>query len=268
MHAAAGSVHPSGRCEACRARARRSILRGRGNLADVTYCEQPPWPALAPWVQCTWRRCGDGGPPVRVVPDGCIDIVWTEGAGTQVVGPNTRAFLVALPAHTRVAGVRLHPGAAPALLGVDAAALRDAQVAIDGVWGDDGLRLAEALDAQDDRGRVLLAALAARAARSAVPDPLVRAAVARLGAPQVAVSALAGHLGVSERQLRRRFERAVGYGPKRLGRVLRLARALDAARSGDDLARVAADAGYADQAHFTNDCRSLAGVAPSALLAA
>ncbi|MEA2192590.1 MAG: hypothetical protein QOI73_2711, partial [Solirubrobacteraceae bacterium] len=116
----------------------------------MTYREQAPPPALAPWVQCTWQRSGDGGPPVRVVPDGCIDIVWTEGAGTQLVGPNTRAFLVPLAAGARVAGVRLHPGAAPSLLGIDAAAVRDERVAIDGLWGEDGLRLAEALDAHDD----------------------------------------------------------------------------------------------------------------------
>jgi AraC-like DNA-binding protein len=233
----------------------------------MTYLEQPPPPALAPWVQCTWQRSGGGGPPIRVVPDGCIDIVWIEGAGTQVVGPNTRAFLVPLARGTRVAGVRLHPGAAPSLLGVDAAALRDARVTVDGVWGDDGLRLAEALDAHEDRGRALLSALGARAPAADRPDPLVRAAITRLEQPQVAVAALAAELGVSERQLRRRFGTAVGYGPKRLARVLRLARALVAARAGEELGRVAVDAGYADHAHFTNDCRGLAGVAPSALLA-
>jgi AraC-like DNA-binding protein len=50
--------------------------------------------------------------------------------------------------------------------------------------------------------------------------------------------------------------------------VLRLTRALEAARAGADLGRVAFDAGYADQAHFANDCRALAGVPPSSLLAA
>lgn len=234
----------------------------------TTYREQAPPPGLTTWVQCTWQRIGDGGPPVRVLPDGCIDIVWIEGAGTQIVGPNTRAFLVEIVAGTRVAGVRLHPGAAPPLLGIDAAALRDARVAIDGVWGDDGRRLAEALDERRDRGRVLLTTLAARAPASAAPDPLVRAAVAALADPSIEVAALAYDLGVSERQLRRRFQAAVGYGPKRLARVLRLARALDAARRGEQLGRVAFDAGYADQAHFAHDCRDLAGVAPSLLLAA
>ncbi len=205
---------------------------------------------------------------MRVVPDGCIDIVWTEGVGTVVVGPNTRAFLVALARGTRVAGVRLHPGGAPPLLGVDAAALRDGSVPIEAVWGDAGKRFAERLDELEDRAGVLVSALAARAPASAPPDPLVRAAVARLAGPGLDVGVLARDLALSERQLRRRFESAVGYGPKRLARVLRLMRALAAAHAGEELARVAADAGYADQAHFSHDCRSLAGVAPSALLAA
>ena len=71
---------------------------------------------------------------------------------------------------------------------------------------------------------------------------------------------------MSERQLRRRVSAAVGYGPKRLARVLRLGAALQAARTGRELAEVAIDAGYADQAHFANDCRALAGVPPSWLL--
>jgi AraC-like DNA-binding protein len=232
----------------------------------MTYREHPPPPALAPWVQCAWQRSGDGGSPVRVVPDGCIDVVWTEGAGTQVVGPNTTAFLVPLASGTRVVGVRLHPGAAPALLGVDAAALRDGRRAIDDAWGDEGQRLAEALDEHDDRAHVLLSALAQRAASAAAPDALVRAAIGRLLVPRVTVAALARELGVSERQLRRRFEATVGYGPRRLARVLRLGRALAAAHAGEELGRVAAEAGYADQAHFAHDCRSLAGAAPSVLL--
>ena len=100
----------------------------------------------------------------------------------------------------------------------------------------------------------LVAALRDQARRSVAPDPLVRAAVGRLRDPRTRVEALADELAVSARQLRRRFEAAVGYGPKRLARVLRLERALAAARAGDELAQAAAAAGYADQAHFAHDC--------------
>jgi transcriptional regulator GlxA family with amidase domain len=87
------------------------------------------------------------------------------------------------------------------------------------------------------------------------------------------VAGIADRLSISERQLRRRVATAVGYGPKRLARILRLYRALETAHAArglenGDLARVAFDAGYADQAHFANECRLLAGVPPSAVLSA
>jgi AraC-like DNA-binding protein len=51
-----------------------------------------------------------------------------------------------------------------------------------------------------------------------------------------------------------------GYGPKTLARILRLGAALDLARVGTPFGRVAAETGYADQAHLSREVRSLAGV--------
>ncbi len=99
------------------------------------------------------------------------------------------------------------------------------------------------------------------------PDPLVGAAVAELTHGRRRVADLADALGIGERQLLRRFDRAVGYGPKTLDRVLRLQRllrALDAGR-GDDLAWLALDLGYADQAHMTREAVRLAGRTPGEL---
>ncbi len=234
----------------------------------MSYREHPPHATLAPWLQCTWQRRAEPGPPARVLPDGCIDVVWIEGRGTRVVGPNTTAFLAALPTGTRVVGARLRPGAAPALLGVHAQALRDASVGLAEVWGDEGARLAGALEEHPDPVAVLRAALQARRARAQAPDPLVREAVRRLARPGADVASLAGELYVSERQLRRRVSTAVGYGPKRLARVLRLGRALAAARAGEELAWAAIAAGYTDQAHFAHECRALARVPASELIGA
>ena len=83
----------------------------------------------------------------------------------------------------------------------------------------------------------------------------------------VGVRALAGSVGLSERQLYRRCLDAFGYGPKMLDRVLRLNLALDRARTGLSLAEVAARTGYADQAHFTREVKALTGMPPRTLLA-
>jgi hypothetical protein len=150
----------------------------------MAYREHAPSSALAPWLACAWERRGEGGAPVRVLPDGCIDIVWIEGSGAQIVGANTAAFLVSIPVGARVAGVRMLPGAGAALLGVDAAALRDGRVALADVWADDGRVLQERVQTAADPVAALLAELRARAPRLARPDPLVRAGVARLHDPR------------------------------------------------------------------------------------
>ena len=66
-------------------------------------------------------------------------------------------------------------------------------------------------------------------------------------------------VGLGERQLRRRFASAVGYGPKTFARVIRFRAALGLVRGGAALAEAALAAGYADQAHMTREMRSLAG---------
>jgi AraC-like DNA-binding protein len=233
----------------------------------VSYREFAPPAALAPWLECLWERRADGR-PVRVIPDGCIDVVWLEHADTYVVGANTTAFLSEPQSSSRVVGARLRPGAAPALLGIAGEAVRDARIPLRAFWREQGARLAAALDRDPDPVHGLLGALRERAHAAPTPDPLVTEVVARVRNPRVPITDLGRELAVSERQLRRRVSAAVGYGPRRLARVLRLQRALDAARAGDELARVAAEAGFADQAHFTNDCRELAGIPPSALIAA
>ena len=233
----------------------------------MAFREHAPPAALAPWVDALWDRRFDNLSPCRVLPDGCIDIVWSDTAGASIVGPNTTAFSVSAPPGTRMAGARLRPGAATALLSIAAESVRDVRAPIEELLPSCGARLATALEVEADPVSGLRAALLAHAARAERPDPLVTTAIERLRRPDAAVATVADELGVSERQLRRRVTAAVGYGPKLLARVLRLQSALAAARGGADLARAAYDAGYADQAHFANDCLALAGAPPSSVLA-
>jgi transcriptional regulator GlxA family with amidase domain len=79
---------------------------------------------------------------------------------------------------------------------------------------------------------------------------------------------MAADLGVSERHLYRRCRAAVGYGPATLRRVLRFRRfvsGIDQTAASPDLARLATETGYADQAHLTRESTRLAGLPPAAL---
>ena len=71
-----------------------------------------------------------------------------------------------------------------------------------------------------------------------------------------------------ERSTLRRFEQAVGYGPKMFARVLRFRRFLSLVEDDShSLAWAAAEAGYADQPHLTRECNDLGGLPPAELLA-
>ncbi|SFO91006.1 Helix-turn-helix domain-containing protein [Mesorhizobium sp. NFR06] len=79
---------------------------------------------------------------------------------------------------------------------------------------------------------------------------------------------LAREIGWSRKHLAAKFTDAIGIGPKTLSRIVRFNRALSLSkRQGDDWAGIAADCGYADQAHLVREFRQLAGETPTGLAA-
>ncbi len=212
----------------------------------------------SPLASCTWEQVTAGAWEQRVVPDACVDLIWS-GERLTIAGPDTRARVAALAPGARLVGVRLRPGVAGALLGLPAGELRDAAPDAADVLGRRSAQaLLDELRAGNDPQAILLAAVERRGAAGL--DPLVRAAVAALDRPHARVAVVADELGLSARQLQRRVTDAVGYGPKTLARVLRFRRLQALAPA--PLAERALEAGYADQAHMTAEVTELAGIPP------
>jgi AraC-like DNA-binding protein len=240
-----------------------------------TYRESSPSPPLHALLVCRWERelpPGDPADSTLILPDGCVDVLWRDGKLT-VAGLDRTAWRSPVRGDSAIVGVRLRPGVAGAVFGVPASELLDARVPLEDLLGSQASELSERLDGA--RGReaeyLLLEGIVASAAADSSPDPLVMAATRRLGFPGSRVDELATALGISERQLRRRFHQSVGYGPKTLDRVLRFRRLVSQAQAVSDgevdLARLAADLGYADQAHMARDCVRLTGMPPARLAA-
>jgi AraC-like DNA-binding protein len=230
--------------------------------------ERAPRPALRRHVACVWAVRDDRDDPL--LPDVAVELVWS-GRGLFVRGADTRAHAVdAFPERTFV-GVRFRPGAAAAVLGLHGAELADARVGVSEVWGRVEMERIESrlLECTSPAQAAALLEDAVAARVRGAPDSAVDAVVTVLRHERTPVRELAGGLGLSERQLRRRCTDALGYGPKTLDRIIRFQRfrALAARRRDVGLARLAAVAGYADQAHLTRECRRLSGESPGALLA-
>jgi AraC-like DNA-binding protein len=214
----------------------------------------------SPLISCTWEQFIDAPHEQRIVPDACVDLIWS-GHRLSIAGPDTRARVAALVPGTRIVGVRLRPGVAGAALGLPASELCDEAPDARDVLGRKAIEALQAeLQAGGDPHAILRRAVEVRARRA--PDPLVGAAVAALDRPDARVAEVADALGLSARQLQRRVADAVGYGPKTLARVLRFRRLQALTASDRTLVELALDAGYADQAHMTAEVTRLAGLSP------
>jgi AraC-like DNA-binding protein len=210
-----------------------------------------------------WRRRLAEPAALRVLPDGCVDLIWRDGS-LVVAGPDRQAFVTRSTAGALYLGLRLPPGVGPAVLGVPADRLVGLRVPLGDLWTPArARRAADAVTAVGAAGleNVVMARLAEHE-----PDPVMAAVVRALDASR-GVGEIAALLGLSERQLHRRSVAAFGYGAKTLGRIRRMQRAL-AVPASESGAVAAAQAGYADQAHLARDLRELAGVPFGALRAA
>jgi AraC-like DNA-binding protein len=241
------------------------------------YRERAPDAALREHVRCVWVNDLSESQTewVRVVPDGCADIVWT-GTRLTVAGPDTQAILDRLPRGSVVVGVRFHPGAASPWFGLPLSELVNSRVPLAEVWRSAADRLSDEVNASCSAEGIAAALetfLLSRLGEVGRSDReiafLRRTAGDNFHPVGVRMDRLAAYMGMSERTLRRRCLGAFGYGLKTLNRVLRFQRflSLGAQSFNGSLAEVAARAGYADQAHMSREVRRMSGISPGQLVA-
>jgi AraC-like DNA-binding protein len=248
----------------------------------MRYAEYAPPAALAPVVDCFWFLEGPGtGVPEPIIPDGRLEIVLHYGvrfdrylddgrverqAPSMVVGQMLAPISIGHRGLAGVAGIRLRPAAARAVLRCSAAELTGRFVDLEDVFGPTATLRERLAAAQDDTVRTgLLAAWLGRLVRAS-PARDVDAAVGAITATagRVDLVSVAFAAGISLRQLERRFLADVGVAPKTFARMVRLQAALRQISEGQPLVDVAHACGYYDQPHMARDFSLLAQTSPAA----
>jgi AraC-like DNA-binding protein len=249
-----------------------------GQMSTHSYVERPPVPALANVVRTVWiQRIGAEPYSQRNLPTGGVEVHCPVGSPPRLIGPLTGPSVEVLAPGSTLVGVRFYPGLASPILGRPASELVDLTLDLDEIWGPAAVVLGEAVSeagSPEVALSILQHQLLGRTVAGAEPDPLVAEAARRLTPWRaVDVASLSSQLAISGSQLRRRCLAAVGIGPKTLQRTLRFqgflalvqsSRRRVTPRGGDELAAVAAEAGYADHAHLSRECLRLAGLPPRA----
>ncbi len=248
------------------------------------YREVRPAPALAPYIQCHWNITASAAPAFlnRVCPDGCADIIIdlggnlsvarrTDGSRTFAVGTMRCASRISLGGRIHLQGVRFRPGAAEHFFRVPMHELTDRMIPLLDLWSG-----AAGLESDVEEAPTLLERIARieerlldRRGPAPDPTPALRQAIRFIAhtAGRQPVRELERAVGWGARHLERRFRDAVGVSPKLFSRVVRFRRAFALLRQPGPVSwpRLAAEAGYYDQAHLIREVKALAGVTPAAL---
>ncbi|MGV9266366.1 AraC family transcriptional regulator [Kitasatospora sp. NPDC003701] len=240
----------------------------------VDLARYEPAPGLAHLVEFHWLvRWDRRGLPCheqKVLAHPNVHLVF-EAPRARVYGVDRSLFVRRLEGVGHVLGVKFRPGGLRLLTDRPAAGLADRVVPAAELFGPAVDRLNESvLQGGSERIGAVEAFLLGRLPESAAADPSAELAAAMVervaaGSDLHRVDELAAEFGVSVRRLQRLFAEYVGATPKW---VLRRARLHEAARRADqgvdvDWAALAADLGYADQAHLTRDFTAAVGMSPA-----
>jgi AraC-like DNA-binding protein len=221
-----------------------------------------PSPDLAPFVERYWTVEWNYAEPYRqlIVPFPQVHVTVMVPGGPRVSGVSSRFGVQELVGSGRVVGAAFRPGGFRPFLDGPVSALTDRTVPPSEV----GLAASGPLSADVAGMEAWLRAALPE------PDPLglwVGEVVAAVAAdPAIArVDQLAARFDAGVRRLQRLFAEYVGVGPKWVIRRYRLREVTDRMERGDtvDWAGLAADLGYADQAHLTRDFTAMFGEPPT-----
>jgi AraC-like DNA-binding protein len=206
-----------------------------------------------PRVAAAWLLPGKRASASLVPADGCFDFIVEEDTHGRrsafVYTPVTTAHWVRSEVGTRMFGVRLRPGYGAALVDCEG----ELRQLIERDQGD-GLTLLDKLES-----------LVVSSTNASSPPAIVHEFVSSARASAGNHRLTSASPGKVERELQRACHRWLGLRPKVFLRIERAWAARGAIRMGQPLAAVAADLGYADQAHLTRDVRQLLGVTPREL---
>ncbi|MGF9825387.1 helix-turn-helix transcriptional regulator [Brevibacillus agri] len=253
------------------------ILQGTGSDDQYSYREYLPSKSLANYVACYWTSQfhghGQSTPLLhRVIPDGCVDIIFDLGArsfgrGAFVTGLMTAYELMPLVEPQAMFGIRFFVEEADRFFRFPVAEVSAAHVLLEDLWGSEALWAMEGmLDAADTAQRI---AWAERLLMQSLNRDGMRQNALLLTSMQhlyehqgnLSVAALAEKVCYSERNVRRMFQQALGIGPKELSRIIQFQSLLQLLAKGQAASFVdaAVQCGYYDQSHVIKSFRAYYG---------
>ncbi|MCH8541144.1 MAG: helix-turn-helix domain-containing protein [Opitutales bacterium] len=242
-------------------------------MRGLCYREFAPPPGLEDVLLVVWTLTGkspaDKPFPYHVVPDACSDLIFDRQSGEGFIfGTASEAKTVEMKGDIFIVGLRLQPHLLPAFTGIPAFAVRNAEPSFEeaSLGSINEIFARHTGEATDQVGLGEVESLARAVVTRLRPERINQRAqwlTSALLDGEGSVDRAAKTTGFSTRQLQRIAQQDMGLSPKRLGRILRLQQAFPVVLENHQChALIAADYGFADQAHMIREFSTLTGYSP------
>ncbi len=252
--------------------------------------EHQPSSCLKPYVRYYWTLKLDSVP---VAPSGQrlltesfefifnlaapIEIINCDGVKksileTGITGPMSRPMRMRPAGPLHLFGICFRPGGGYPFFKYPAHELVDRSPDVDDLWGAGGREFTEHVQNDCRTVQSCIEAvdghLIERLESNLRDDAAIQEAIETIEKSKgcIAIERLAGRLGLSRRNLTRKFKERIGISPKQLCRNVRFKNVYKLIESAnhDNWADVAVACGYYDQSHLINEFRYFTGSSPDA----
>lgn len=225
----------------------------------------------------------------RIVPDGCIEIVFILGDDIKrytskdkfilqpramVLGQTVKPFYVEPTGVVNSFAIRFYPYSFANFISAPIKNLVNKETPLHVLFGDDSAlefeqKIIQA-DDTDERIKIAEAFLFNTLSSKLTIDNIVKSTVDTLLSTKGNTSVtqiLKGDI-TKRRQLERKFEKLIGISPKQLAKIIRLQASLKLMLNSqpESLTQIAYDSEYYDQAHFIRDFKEFTGISPKDFL--
>jgi AraC-like DNA-binding protein len=251
----------------------------------VIYSEHLPSVHLSSYIKTYWfleGRLPVGDlQPERIFPDGCMELIIHYGDAFQkltndklekqdngFVFGQLEEYIELVPSSvTGVMGVKFFPDGLSHFTHLPVSLIKHQAAELTHIFRNGASELINSIgEAKDnfERAKLMDQFLLGHLLPSNRNENFVQAMLQDISNNNGAatVSQLVKKYHVSERQIERIFAQHVGLSPKNFSRIVRFQQVFKLASAAGSLTRLALDAGYFDQAHFSREFKSFTGYSP------
>jgi AraC-like DNA-binding protein len=256
----------------------------------MVYQEYPIAEPLKPYVKVIWSMESDESwaPPMRILPDSCVELVIHFNKPYKTTFNNNKSeiqpqsFVVAqmknfieIEPHGKIGmiSVRFSAQGAYHFFGMPMKEIANGIVDLKLVWNNLAKEIEDRIVTCNDtneRNHIIQHYLLIQLSKNGKSDATLDHSLFLIHSAhgQIRADAIAAKLGMSNRQLVRKFSNSIGLSPKEFSRIIKFISSLNYLKTNRDtnLAEAAYSCGYYDQAHFIHDFKGYSGLTPSQFL--